>query len=109
MVSKLDFNGYYRSSTSQPPSTLQYKLDKDVDKKVSYASLADFKQGNSGKETNGFEIVQSTNPFFDVANSNHRLKPGSPAIGAGAPLPADIASAVGVQAGVKVNLGAIWA
>ena len=50
----------------------------------------------------------ATNPFFvDEASGDYQLKPGSPAIGAGVPLPADIAAAIGVAAGVPVNLGVL--
>jgi hypothetical protein len=65
----------------------------------------------TGQEANGngIEIDNvATNPFFvDEALGDYQLKPGSPAIGAGAPLPANIAAAIGVAAGVRVNLGVL--
>ncbi|CAA9392796.1 MAG: hypothetical protein AVDCRST_MAG93-9810, partial [uncultured Chloroflexia bacterium] len=50
----------------------------------------------------------SVNPFFvDEASGDFRLKGGSVAIGAGVPLSQRIANAIGVTAGVPVNLGAL--
>jgi hypothetical protein len=61
------------------------------------------------EEQHGISINNtSTNPFFvDEANGNYQLKLGSPAIKAGVALPSDIASAIGVTAGVPVNMGAL--
>jgi hypothetical protein len=70
--------------------------------------LAAFRSGR-GQKAHGFGIDNvAINPFFvDEASGDYQLKPGSPAIGAGAPLPADIAAAIGVAAGVRVNLGVL--
>lgn len=107
MVSTADHNAYYRKSSSNPKSVITWSLGAGKCS-VKYKSLAAFKSA-TGFEANGLEINNvTTNPFFvDAASGDYRLKPGSPAIGRGEPLPADIASAIGLPTGVPVDLGAL--
>lgn len=44
---------------------------------------------------------------MNAAGKDFRLWPSSPLVGAGKPLPADIAQAVGVKPGQKLNIGAL--
>ena len=107
MITTADYNAYYRTSSSNSKSVLTWSLGA-AQCSVKYNSIAAFNSA-TGYEANGLAIDNvAINPFFmDEANGDYRLKPGSPAIGHGAPLPADIASAVGLTPGVAVDLGAL--
>lgn len=106
-ITTADYNAYYRTSSSTPKNFITWSLDAGKCS-VGYTSIAAFNSA-TGFEANALAIDNvATNPFFiDEANGDYRLKPGSPAIGRGAPLPADIASAVGLPAGVALDLGAL--
>ncbi len=99
-----DYNGYYRSS-SDTPSLLALWARWPGDPLLAQ-TLPDFNL--VGQERHSLSIGDTpSNPFFtDEANGNYRLKSGSPALGAGSPLPGYIARELGVQEGVAVNLGA---
>ena len=107
MISALDYNGYYRRSSSSPTAQARWGASGQV---VNYATLAQF-QSATQKEAHGLAVDnQTTSPFFvDEANGDYHLKSGSVAVGRGAPLPADVASAMGVGAGAPVDLGVlVW-
>lgn len=105
MIADIDYNAYYDMSPSK--SLIQWSLGRS-NCSVTYPSLTDFKSA-TGFEQNGLSGGNSTtNPFFvDETNGDYRLKQGSPAIGGGQALPADIAAAVGVEPGRAVDLGAL--
>jgi parallel beta-helix repeat protein len=112
MIDELDHNVYHRTSTSETryiarwaPTATKTATGCST---PSYATLADF-QAASGLATNGIELANvATNQLFvDRASGNYRLVAGSPAIGSGVALPEDVAAALGVQAGVPVDRGAL--
>jgi parallel beta-helix repeat protein len=105
MITDLDYNAYYDMSSSK--SLIKWSLGRS-NCSLNYSSLTAFKSA-TGFEQHGLSGGNSTtNPFFvDEANGDYRLKQGSPAIGGGQALPADIAGAVGVEPGRAVNLGAL--
>lgn len=107
VVTEMNNNGYYRTSGSSPETAVRYKPVPSA-QTIRFDTAAEF-SAKTGFEKNALAIDNvATHPFFiDGANGNFRLQSGSPAIGSGAPLPTHIASAMGVQAGVKVNLGAL--
>ncbi len=102
-VTALDYNGYYRPSTSTIPRAIRWMDPGGVGH--SYPSVAAFSSA-TGYSAHALSIDNvSTNPFFvDEANGNFRLKSDSRAIGRGEPLPVDIASALGWTPGVPVDL-----
>lgn len=106
----LDFNAYYRADPTFPPALVEfqetYSTNANEVPPVRYPDLASF-QAATGKEGNGISVDGGPNPFFvDEAAGNYRLRAGSPAIGAGVPLPFDVAAALGLPAGQPVDLGA---
>ena len=106
MISALDDNAYYRKSSTTPQSLIRWSFGRTCS--VGYNSVADFRSATN-LESDAVAVDNvPTNPFFiDEANQNYRLKSNSPAIGRGEPLPADIATAIGVESGTPVNLGAL--
>ena len=105
-VDGLDYNAYYRRSSSKPSQVITWSLGKS-NCAAAYSSIDAFKSATS-YEDHALAIDNvSTNPFFvDEAGEDYRLKSGSPAIKRGQPLPASVAKAIGVDSGVSVNLGA---
>ena len=106
MISALDDNAYYRKSSTTPQSLIRWSFGRTCS--VGYNSVADFRSAtNLESDAVALDNVP-INPFFiDEANEDYRLKSNSPAIGRGEPLPADIATAIGVESGTPVNLGAL--
>jgi parallel beta-helix repeat protein len=105
MVSAMDYNAYYRRSTSSPPIEVRWSKAGGF---TDYMTLAPFQSGTQ-YELHGLAVDnQTTDPFFVSASSgDYHLKSTSAAKGRGAALPADVASAVGVAAGVAVDLGVL--
>ncbi|MES1024038.1 right-handed parallel beta-helix repeat-containing protein [Gloeocapsa sp. BRSZ] len=105
MVPITNNNAHYRTSASQPVNFIWGLSGNQCSQ--TFSSLASFRSA-TGLESNSLDVVNSSDPFFVNANANDfRLKSGSPAIGRGEPLPNDIANAIGVAAGRKVDLGAL--
>ncbi|WNN90511.1 right-handed parallel beta-helix repeat-containing protein [Gloeocapsopsis dulcis] len=105
MIPTTNNNAHYRTSASRPISFIWGVNSKQCSQ--TFTSLASFRSA-TGLEANSLDVVNSNDPFFVNAGANDfRLKAGSPAIGRGEPLPADIANAIGVPAGRNVNLGAL--
>ncbi|HMP39514.1 MAG TPA: right-handed parallel beta-helix repeat-containing protein [Roseiflexaceae bacterium] len=106
MVSMLDYNAYYRENAASPPRLISWQQP------VSNLSLTTLEQIRSqiGHEHHGISATGAAASFFlDAAAGDFRLKPGSPVVNAGQPLPHDIAAAVGVAAGSVVSMGALRA
>jgi parallel beta-helix repeat protein len=105
MIADMDYNAYY--DVSSPKGLIQWSLGRS-NCSLKYPSLATFKSATGFEQQALFGGNSATNPFFvDETNGDYRLKQGSPAIGGGQALPADIAAAIGVQSGKAVNLGAL--
>lgn len=106
MFNTIDYNGYYRTSSSNTPKVVRWSLGGG--NSLVYNSVAAFNSA-TGFEAHALAIDNAaTNPFFvDEANGDFRIKTGSLAIGRGDMLPPDIASAIGLPSGVKVDLGAL--
>ncbi len=98
-VKESDFNGYYRTSTNDDANIYKWNA-------VNYKSLDAFKAAVPNYETHSVAAYRpAANPFF--ADTTYVLKAGSPAIKAGAPLPAKVAELLGLPAGKAVDMGAV--
>ncbi len=110
MVSRLDNNYYYREIPDSPKYLIQWRNTGCTGK--NFALLADF-QNEITKELDGKYFNRPSNPFFIIpANNDYnfnsfQLIPGSPAIGKGAELPANLRDSLSLPSGVKVSVGAI--
>jgi parallel beta-helix repeat protein len=104
MVSQLDYNAYYRTSAAIPSPLIGWEVAGTT---VYYNTLATF-QAARNRELHGLSIDnQATNPFFvNETGGDYHLLRNSPAKGQGQPLPTDVAAALGVTAGVPVDMGA---
>jgi hypothetical protein len=110
MIAASNYNAYYRTLSSKPRNVISWSLGTPAQCGVLYTTLAAF-QSATGYEANSLAIDNvATNPFFvDETNENFQLKSGSPAIGRGEALPPEVANALGLPSGVKVDLGALQA
>jgi hypothetical protein len=101
----VDSNGYYRASSSVASTLIRWFA---APGQLPYRTLDAFRS-STGQEAHGLLIQdEAVNPFFiDESHGDYRLKPGSPGLGRGEPLPADIAAALGVAAGEPVDLGTL--
>jgi hypothetical protein len=105
MIDDMNYNAYYDPSSLK--GFIKWSLGRS-NCSLNYPSLATFKSATGFEQQALFGGNSATNPFFvDETNGDYRLKQGSPAIGGGQALPADIAAAIGVQSGRAVNLGAL--
>lgn len=96
-----NYNAYYRASTSNPSVLVNWQVKSG---QTAYDTLAAFHSA-TGQEANGLNLTSS--PFVSPASGNYSLVVGSPLVNAGAPLPANVAAAIGVAAGVSVNVGSL--
>ena len=105
MITTMDHNGYYRTSTSNPSTMVRWCLGGT--NVAYYTTLAAFHSANPNYEAHGIELSNGTaNSFFtNETTGNYTLLSSSPAIGAGVALPANIAAAIGVTGGLPVNVG----
>jgi parallel beta-helix repeat protein len=100
IYAEVDYNGYYRPSGSVAATAVNYC-------NAFYPTMTAFHTA-TGYEAHGVTVDGGTDPFFvNAYSTNYHLKAGSAAIGAGQPLPANIASALGWRAGVAVSMGAL--
>lgn len=106
MITGMDSNAYFRASTASPGSLAWWTQVGAPP--TSYPDLLSF-QVATGYEAAGVEMGDiSPSPFFvDEAADDYRLQSASPASGTGAPLPDDVAAAIGAPAGVPVDRGAL--
>jgi len=108
MVPELDYNGYHRSRASTPEVLVLWSRGTAGDYNSSTIGnvRSDFNKEAHGL---GLDNVGSEALFVNEAGRNYHLTATSRAVLAGAPLPTDVAAAIGVQPGVRVNLGAlVW-
>jgi len=95
-----DYNAYYRTGAA-PKTLVMWARPGGT---TLFSSLSDF-QARTGQEAHGIGRNNTRAPFVDPQSGNYRIAPGSPPDLAGKPLPADVAAAIGVQAGVRVDMG----
>lgn len=106
LVRESDYNAFYRTSSTAPAQRLIF-----WGKDSAFLNLTSFQQ-KTGNDLHSISIDnEPVNPFFkDEANGDFSLKAGSIVKGKGEPLPQDVADAIGVTAGVSVDMGALlWA
>lgn len=100
--SALDYNAYYRPSAT--PARLYDWKDGST---LSYASCSALSAAK-GWEARCLDVTSGADPFFvDPAAKDYRIRSTSAAYNSGAPLPSDVAAAVGVTAGQAVSRGAL--
>jgi hypothetical protein len=71
-----------------------------------FANLSNLRAA-TGYEGHGIELTAAQPLFVNAAGGDYRLAAGSPAIGAGQPLPADIAALLGIPFGQCTDIGAL--
>jgi parallel beta-helix repeat protein len=100
-----DFNAFYRRSSARTEFFLILANGQD---RLHYKSLSEVRDETT-LETNsvGADNTGSDPYVVDAAGGDYRLPARSPAKGRGAALPPAVANALGVQAGVRVDMGAI--
>lgn len=100
-----DYNAFYRRCTSTVAEVSQ--LADGSAGSLTYDSVRR-ETSSTGQEHHSLATDNSpVDPYVsDAAHGDYRLPPGSPARGAGAPLPLAIAGALGRPAGVPVDIGA---
>jgi len=105
MVSVSDRNAYYRTNSGAPSKLVSWWSN---DREAVFNNLNAFQMA-TGQESEGIFIDDAAeNPFFaEAIRGDYRLKSGSVAVGAGVALPSDVADAIGVAAGVPVDLGVL--
>ncbi len=114
MVSELDHNAYYRTDANSPKNVVRYAPAPDDDCTnsgtlgIKFPTLAGFQAAYPQFEQHSiYREGQAQDVFFvNASRGDYRLRSGSPAIRAGAPLPDDVAAALGLPAGVAVDMGA---
>ena len=114
MISDFKNNAYYRTFSGRPRNAIKWSLGDGWSSQLGVRCTAGYKSVDAFDAANNFQsnamVVDdvATNPFFvNEANGDYCLKSDSLAIGYGESLPEDIARAVGVEAGRRVNLGAL--
>ena len=105
MIDGTDFNAYYRTVSSSPTVLAEWWRGVTINE---YNDLAAF-QAATGQEASALGIDDvASHPFFkDETNGDYRLLESSVGRGVGDSLPVDVASALGLTAGVSVDVGAI--
>lgn len=111
MISYSNYNAYYRTLSSTPPNVIEWSLNSNQCA-VMYPTIAAFRSATGGVYEANALVIDNVpiSPFFvNEAIGDFRLKTGSPAIGRGDSLTPDSAAAIGVPAGVPLDLGALQA
>ena len=125
MVAGIDHNAYYRAPAQPdvPNTTVMWNWGPDrLKESVNAETLSEFTNNEhvkvSDREANGLDLrgTREENPLFvrEAADptawktSDFHPKPGGPAVASGRPLPENVAKALGKQAGVAVDRGALF-
>ncbi len=104
-VSESDGNAYLRAAGSSDTPLVYW--DVQVGTIANYPSLAAFVAA-TGQDRHGLAAtLGAVLPFVDPSKSNYLLIPGAVGVGAGQPLPASVAAAIGVPAHVHPNIGVL--
>jgi mannuronan 5-epimerase len=100
-----DFNAFYRPSSTD---TEFFEVLSNGAGRLHYKSLKEIQDATT-LETNSISVDNHRiDPYIENgASGDYRLPDDSPAKGRGAPLPSFVADALGVRAGVRVDMGAI--
>ncbi|WKN32535.1 right-handed parallel beta-helix repeat-containing protein [Porifericola rhodea] len=106
-IKEQDNNAYYRSNPGSPSLAVRWKInDNSCNDEQRLETIKEFRE-KLGYEQNGFGIQGGSNPFFiNAEKEDFRLTSTSLAIKSGAPLPEDVAKAIGWKSGVVVDIGA---
>lgn len=101
-----DYNAYCRTVASTPPRVADWSRANTT--QALYTTVANFSAG-TGNETHGYacEGAVAASMFKNAKGGVFTLGVSSIGYNAGEPLPANVASALGVTPGVVVNLGII--
>ncbi len=106
-IASQDNNAYYRSTPGDPGLAVRWKVNKNSCGDEERLETIEEFRNKLGYEKNGFGIQGGSDPFFvDADKDNYRLKSSSLAIKSGAPLPSDVAQAMGWESGKAVDIGA---
>ena len=99
-----DYNAYCRSVAGSPARVADWARSNTT--QANYSSVSAFRVG-TGNETQGLvcEGATATGFFVKVSTGNFALTATSAGRGAGSPLPPNVALALGLTAGVPVDLG----
>jgi poly(beta-D-mannuronate) C5 epimerase len=101
-VADSDGNAYQRPASGSPLLSWVTAPGHTQD----YPSLAAFRTG-TGNDEHGVSGDLATVPFVDPDQQNYLLSTGALGIGAGLPLPADVATAIGVPVSQHPNIGVL--
>ncbi len=101
-VTTSDGNAYQRPSSTSPLLSWVTAPGRTAD----YADLAAFRAG-TGNDRHGVAGDLATVPFVNPGQQDYLLNTGALGIGAGLPLPADVAGAIGVPAEAHPNIGVL--
>jgi parallel beta-helix repeat protein len=106
MIEALDHNGYYRSNASATPNIIGWITAAGA-LTTNYKTVAAFKTANPTYEINSISIDSPVvgTLFSNEVGHDYRLKAESRGLRAGDALPADVAAALGIRAGVAVDIG----
>lgn len=97
----LNYNGYYKTGSSVPPTLVSWG---EGASQSNYASVSAFNSAR-GQEASGLEVDGGSDPFF-VGGGDYHVRSGSVASNSGTPLPPAVAAAMGLPAnGNSVDLG----
>ena len=100
-----NYNAFHRATLSAPDFISTWPDWPTAMRR--YETLANFRNA-TGHERSGMEVTNTVDPFFvDAAHDNFHVRAGARVEDAGTPLPTRIAEALGVAAGVPVDIGAI--
>ena len=105
-VTALDNNLYFRSSAGLPKDVLQWV---GTNANYTYTTLDSTLKSQTGRETSGLLVDGKAigTLFKDAPSGDFKLVSGSAAVNSGAALPADVANALGLNAGQVVSRGAV--
>ena len=103
LYSGLDYDSYYRPG-GVPGNLIEWRATSAT---TLFTSLASFHTA-TGYEAHGQDITTGSDPFFtNVTSGDYRIRTNSTAHSAGKPLPAAVATALGLSSGAVVDRGAL--
>jgi hypothetical protein len=103
LVSTSDGNAYQRPTDSADTPLLSWVTS--TGQTQDYPSLSAFQA--TGFDKHGLAGDLATIPFIDPDQQNYLLSTGAIGFGAGLPIPADVAAAIGIPASAHPNIGVL--